>query len=366
MEGNLAGAIPESVERVFLGNPPERWLTALGVAVGVWLSVLLVRALISRRLRALAARTENILDDLVLDLLQKETRTWFIAGVAVFAGTLALQLPPRPELILRKAVILVAGLQALLWGSAAVDYYLRHSPRFLAGGDRATASTYGIISFIAKVFVVVVVLLLTLHNLGINVTALVAGLGVGGVAVALALQNILGDLFASMSIVLDKPFEVGDAIAVDGLAGTVEAVGLKTTRVRSQTGEQLVFSNADLLRSRIRNYKRMTERRMTFTLGVTYDTPRDLLAAIPGMLRASVEAQPGVRFDRAHLLRFGSSAIEFETAYFVLTPDFNRSMDAQQAVHLAVAERFARAGVEFAFPTTTVLLARKGEPPIPA
>ncbi|HEV7226556.1 MAG TPA: mechanosensitive ion channel family protein, partial [Pirellulales bacterium] len=185
-------------------------------------------------------------------------------------------------------------------------------------------------------------------------SALVAGLGVGGIAIALAAQNVLGDLFASLSIVLDRPFILGDFIAVGDFSGAVEHIGLKTTRLRSLSGEQLVFSNADLLQSRIRNYKRMYERRIQFTFGVAYGTSRDQLTAIPGMIREAIAAHEKTRFDRAHFKSFGDSALIFEAVYYVLSPDYNLYMDIQQAINLTLLQGFAAAGIDFAFPTQTI------------
>jgi small-conductance mechanosensitive channel len=203
---------------------------------------------------------------------------------------------------------------------------------------------------------------LALDNLGIEVTALIAGLGIGGIAVALATQNILGDLFASLLIVLDKPFVLGDFIVVGDFVGHVEKIGLKTTRLRSLSGEQLVVSNNDLLQSRLRNFKRMIERRVLFTVGVTYDTPLEKLAAVPGMIREIIESQPDVRFDRSHFKEFGSYSLNFETVYFVLSPEFGRYMDRQQAINLAIYDRFAQNEIKFAYPTQTLFL----EQPTPA
>jgi len=195
----------------------------------------------------------------------------------------------------------------------------------------------------------------------VDVTALVAGLGVGGIAVALAVQNILGDLFASFSIVLDRPFVMGDFIIVGDYMGTVEHVGLKTTRIRSLSGEQLVFSNTDLLGSRIRNYKRMAERRVVFSLGVLYQTSPEQLEKIPQMIREIVEAQTPVRFDRAHFKEYGASSLNFEVVYYILDPDYNRYMDIQQAVNLEIYRRFDEEGIEFAYPTQTLYLRREVE-----
>ena len=210
-----------------------------------------------------------------------------------------------------------------------------------------------------------IVLLLALDNLSIDVTALVTGLGIGGIAVALAAQNILGDLFASLTIVLDKPFLLKDFLIVNEFLGTVEHIGLKTTRLRSLTGEELVFSNADLLNSRIRNYGRMFERRVVFSLGVVYQTPRDKLAKIPDIIRSAIEAQEKTRFDRAHFKDFGAYALNFEAVYYVLVPDYNVYMDTQQAINFYIHEQLEAEGIEFAYPSQTVYVVRE-EPARPA
>jgi small-conductance mechanosensitive channel len=200
------------------------------------------------------------------------------------------------------------------------------------------------------------VALLTLDNLGIDITALVAGLGIGGIAVALAVQNIFGDLFASLSITLDRPFVVGDFLTVGEVLGTVESIGIKSTRLRSLSGEQIVMPNSDLLSSRVRNYGRMLERRVVFATAVTYETPIDLLERIPRLIREIVEAQTDTRFDRSHFAAHGAASLDFETVYYVRSPDYNRYMDIQQAINLAVYRRFAAEGIEFAFPTQTVFV----------
>ncbi|RZA08103.1 MAG: mechanosensitive ion channel family protein [Proteobacteria bacterium] len=210
--------------------------------------------------------------------------------------------------------------------------------------------------FLGNIIVWLGVGLLILDNWGIKISALVAGLGIGGVAVALAVQNILGDLFASLSIVFDKPFVIGDAIRVDGDQGNVEHIGLKTTRVKSLTGEQLIFSNSDLLRSRVRNYKRQDERRVVISIGVLYETPAEKLAAIPQILREYLENEKNVRFERAHLMGFGPSSLNYELVYWVTVPDYNYHMDVQQKFMLRVIERFAAEGIEFAYPTQKLFL----------
>ena len=215
------------------------------------------------------------------------------------------------------------------------------------------------LSFIARLVLWATILLLILDNLGVDITALVAGLGIGGVAIALAVQNILGDLFASLSIVLDKPFVLGDFVIVGDLMGSVENIGIKTTRVRSLSGEQLVFSNNDLLTSRIRNFGRMQERRVVFKLGVTYQTPAEKLEGIPGIIREAIEARDKTRFDRSHFASYGDFSLDFETVYYVLSADYNLYMDIQQAINLAIFRRFADEGIEFAYPTQTLFLEKE-------
>jgi small-conductance mechanosensitive channel len=207
----------------------------------------------------------------------------------------------------------------------------------------------------------IVIFLLALQNFGVNITALITGLGIAGIAVALAVQNILGDVLASLSIVIDKPFVIGDYIVVDTFQGTVEDVGLRTTRLKSLSGEQIIFSNAELLKARIRNYKRMTERRATFTIGLQYDTPADKVERVPGIIHDLITSIPQTRLDRTHFQGFGDSSLNVETVYFVLVPDYNVYMDIQQQINLTLLRRFAAEGIEFAFPTRTVLI--KGELP---
>jgi small-conductance mechanosensitive channel len=268
---------------------------------------------------------------------------------------------------LDKVVALVVLLQAARWATGAVAFYVgRHVEQRRATADAASVWAARMIGFGANVAVWAIILVAVLDNLGFDVTTLVTGLGIGGIAVALAVQSILGDAFAALAIVLDKPFVVGDFITVDNFAGTVEQIGLKTTRLRSLSGEQIIFANAELLKGRIRNYKRLYERRNVFTLDVTSDTPRDVVGRIPGMLREIVEAQRPIRFDRSHFSAYADSALRFETVYYVLDPDYNRHMDIQQAIFLAVLERFEREGIEFAVPTRMVIYKHGDEAPAEA
>lgn len=342
-----------------LDNSLRTWLIAAAVAVTVYAVLFALRLLVLRNLTAVAARTSNELDDIVAQAL-RNTRFFFLLFVSLYAGARVLVLPAPAATALRMVGVVVVFLQAALWGNVVISVWVQRQMTRRLDVDPASATTINALGFISRLALYTLLVLLALANLGIEITPLLAGLGVGGIAVALALQNILGDLFASLSIVLDRPFALGDFIIVGDLMGTVEYIGLKTTRVRSLSGEQLVFANSDLLGARIRNFQRMQERRVVFSLGVTYQTSRAALQAIPQIVREAVEMQPNVRFDRAHFKSYGDFALDFEIVYYVLSQDFNVYMDVQQAINLEIHRRFEDSGIEFAYPTQTLFLSRAG------
>lgn len=340
----------------YLDNTVGEWIVAGVIALVVLATLTIGQRLLTRRLRRLAQATPTAFDDVLAEMVAG-TRRWIIVFAALYAGGRLLALPPVADRLLTSALLVALFVQAALWASGGIATWLAHHLREKRQTDAADVTTMNVLGFVARVGVWAVAALLILDNLGFNITALVASLGIGGVAVALALQNILGDVFASLSIALDKPFAIGDFIVVDGLLGTVERIGIKTTRLRSLSGEQLVFSNADLLRSRIHNYKRMAERRVVFRFGVVYQASSECLERIPGMVRRIVEAQPQTRFDRAHFWNFGDSSLDFEAVYYVLAADYNVYLDIQQAINLALFREFRQAGIEFAYPTRTVHVA---------
>lgn len=335
------------------GFTTQAWGAAAASAVLVVAALGVLRWVLSVRLGRLALSTANRLDDTVVEIVRR-TRMVSFAAVALVVGARVLGAPESVQGVLRNLLIVAAGLQVATWGNVVIAAAIAARSRSTSPGVSPEASTLGVVGLAARGVLYVVLILLVLDNLGINVSALVAGLGIGGVAIALAVQNILGDLFASLSIVLDRPFEVGDFIVVGDHMGAVEHVGLKTTRVRSLSGEQLVFANGDLLGSRIRNFKRMAERRVVFTIGVTYQTSAADLEHTSAMLRDIVTAEPGVRFDRAHFRSCDESALTFEVVYYVLDPDYNRYMDIQQRINLEIVRRFEAQGIDFAYPTRTL------------
>jgi len=343
-------------------NTALDWLVAIAIGCAVWLGLSGLRLFGLSRLRRLAERVRIHGAVLVLRTLEG-TRALVLLVVSAYAAMLWLELPDGVVLVARAVTMLAVLAQVALWLIALTNAWLERFRKQNAAENAAAVTSMSALGFVAKLLIWVAVLLVALENLGVDITALVAGLGIGGIAVALAVQNILGDLFASLTIVIDKPFVEGDFLVLGEHLGSVERVGLKTTRIRSLSGEQLIFSNADLLNSRIRNYGRLAERRVLFGLGVVYQTPREKLERIPRILRECVEAQEQVRFDRAHFKQYGSWSLDFEIVYFVLAPDYNLYMDIQQAINLAIFDRFASEGIEFAFPTQTLVLAGRAEGP---
>ncbi len=344
------------VLQVWRDNGHIQWAIAGGTVLLALLAALGLRSWIGRRYKMLA-QTERIeLLELPLEVASRTSRV-FIGIACLFAGLMLLRMPGELRAHAWTVVKLIGFWQLGVWGTAAVVAWLM-ARRRTAGADRAAIGSLGIIGFVMRLVVWVLILLLALDNLGVDVTALVAGLGVGGIAVALAVQNVLGDLFASLSITLDRPFEIGDFIIVDEYMGSVEQIGVKSTRLRSLGGEQIIMANADLLGSRVRNYGRMNERRVVFSLGVTYETSRTKLKRIPSIIRECIERHEGTRFDRCHFAKYGDFSLTFETVYYVLSPDYNLYMDVQQAAYFDIHEAFEREQIAFAYPTQKLWLTR--------
>lgn len=333
-----------------LGNSLFAWCLALALAIGVAALAVGFRGIVLYRLIRYAEGTATRFDDYLADALKK-TKILLWIPVALFTGSLVLRLPVRVEKLLQYVALAAALLQVALWADQMIRSWLQS---MLSRWEPSKATTMSMLGFVARVLLWSVLFFMALDTFGFDITALIAGLGIGGIAVALAAQTILGDLLASLSIVFDKPFLIGDFIVVDDQMGTIEHIGIKTTRIRSLSGEQVVFSNADLLKSRIRNFKRMYERRVVFKIGIRYETPPPLIERTAQIIKDIVQAQPGTRLDRSHLQSFGEFALIFETVYHVLDPDYNVYMDTHHAIALALIRRFKEEGIEFAYPTQTV------------
>jgi small-conductance mechanosensitive channel len=333
------------VELPLLSSELFQWILAAATAVGVTIALDIIRRLVIKRFERLAQRTSNHIDDIILEVARK-TKWWFLFVVGAGIGISMVDLSPKAALVVGIIFSVLTALQIGLWASTLLEGIIN---RWLARESRVGVSrnTMAAVRLLGRIVIWSVLLLVVLDNAGVNITTLVAGLGIGGVAVALATQNILGDLFSSLSIVLDKPFEVGDFIVVDEFSGTVEHIGLKTTRVRALSGEQLVFSNSNLLSSRIRNYRRMSERRIEFNVAVAYDTEVEKLPVIVDLLKQLISDQD-VRFERAHFTGFGEVGLTFQAVYHMLIPDYNKFMDTQQTIHLGIMSGLEAMEVELA------------------
>lgn len=284
-------------------------------------------------------------------ILIRTANATHILVLAAAAGFLALPLVPGPP-SLRNAIqivfVVAASLQGAIWAREWALALLERHTANRAGADTVLSNAMSIVGWLVNVAIWSFALLIILSNLGVDITALIAGLGIGGIAIGLAAQGIVADLFAALSILFDRPFGKGDFVVIGTLAGEIEEIGLKTTRIRALSGEQIVVANAQLLSRDIHNFRRMSERRTAFRLGVRYETDAAATARIPDELRQIVSAQEGVRFDRAHLVAFGASALEFEIVYFVQSRSYQRAMDVHQAILLQIMSRFASMGISLA------------------
>jgi small-conductance mechanosensitive channel len=346
----------------FLGNELGTWGIALIIFLVTFTVLPLATRFISAQRRRVSARGGHVpfAVDLTALLIERTSRI-FLFGAAVWFASRDLTFPPRLEHWLTVLLVLLFWMQAALWAMTAVRYAIDLRRQRSSGPDTLLKSSMEVILFAAGLVVWGVAFLLALDNLGVEIKPLLAGLGIGGIALALAVQTVLADLLASLSIALDKPFGIGDALTIDDCQGTVEHIGVKSTRLRSISGEQIIMSNADMLKARVRNFGRLFERRALFVLDVHYATPVATLAAIPRTVREIIEATPDTRFDRCHLLRCTDKALQFETVYFVTRADYRAFADAQQSINLRILERFRV--MEVVFIATAPMPVRLEPPP---
>jgi len=345
---------------IFLGNTLQNWAIALLTSIIVLVALSFVQRVLIRRLAAFAKKTTTDIDDIVAKV-GMNTKLPLLAILSFYVGSLALTLPDQVTNWIGTIALIALLAQVALWGDALIACWLACYQEQHLKKDAASVTTIRALGFVIRLGLFAIIMLVALDNIpGVEVTALIGSLGIGGIAVALAVQNILTDLFASLSIALDQPFVIGDSIAIEDYRGTVEHIGLKSTRIRSVSGEQLVLSNNDLLNSRIRNYGRMGERRVAFNIAVACETPYEKLKAIPAMIREIIESQQQTRFVRAYFKEYGDFSLNFEIVYYVLSPDYNLYVEIQQAINLAILQRFTEAGIQLPYPTHIVYV--KGEP----
>ena len=344
---------------IILNNTVKEWVVTISI---ILLSVCLLRVLQSifiKRFAVFAVRTKTTIDDFIISLVRSCVMPSLYLLIIHFSLHY-LALSPGFAKIEGIAVMVGITFFVLKMITLLVGYVFNQALSRQEHNKQREKQSKGIL-LIVQVILWAVGVLFLVDNLGYDITTIIAGLGIGGVAIALAAQTILGDLFSYLVIFFDKPFEIGDFIIIDDKMGTVEYIGIKTTRLRTLSGEQLICSNTDLTNSRVHNYKRMQERRVVFEFGIVYNTPATKLKTIPQMVRRIIESSELTRFDRAHFKSFGDFSLKFEVVFYVLSPDYNIYMDIQEAVNIKLLELFEKERIEFAFPTQTLLVNRQGQ-----
>ncbi|MCF7887941.1 MAG: mechanosensitive ion channel family protein [Candidatus Omnitrophica bacterium] len=347
------------LDKVFFKNSVLDYLISLGIFVGFFLLIKIISLVVIKKIKGLTEKTATLIDDLLINILEKKIVP-FLYLVSLYVAIQYLELPKTLDKVVEILVIFVLTILTILISIRLVDFGFSSYARKVGRTESFQNSLTGILKVI-KFLIWGLGLVFFLDNLGFNIAAVIAGLGVGGVAVALAAQAVLGDLFSYFSIIFDRPFEVGDFIIVGDLLGTIEHVGIKTTRIRSLGGEQLIFSNSDLTNSRVKNYKRMEKRRVVFKLGVTYSTPLAKLKEIPKIIEKAIQDTKDTIFDRAHFFSYADFSLVFEVVYYVNSPDYNKYMDIQQEINFKIKEEFEKRDIDFAFPTQTLHLKKEGE-----
>jgi len=343
-----------NLETEFLNNKASAWLTAFFIFLAVGVVLKIFKVVIIAKLNKISKQTKNELDDLVIRAINSIHWPFYV----LTALYIALKFLDNTSSILEKGIYYI-------FLAATIYYAIRVVQSFIDFGvkkiikkrkDENNVGMVKLLGSLAKIFLWVLAILLLLSNLGYNVNSLLAGLGVGGIAVALAVQSILGDIFSSFSIYFDKPFRVGDFIVLGEDKGTVKKIGIKTTRIQTLQGEELIISNNELTKARIQNFGAMDRRRIIFNIGVVYDTPVDKLKIIPEIIKDIISIQENIEVDRVHFKSFGDFSLNYEIVYFFNSPDYNQYLDVQQAINLAIVNKFAEHDINMAFPTQTVYL----------
>lgn len=342
------------LQKVFFGNRViEYALSAVFFLAGL-IIIKSFQFFLIKHLKRLAEKTTTTLDDFFVGIIQSTILPMAYFGTFYLCVN-TLEMNPLIKQIIDIASMAILTVFAARLATAIISYGIKlyWTKR---GKDVALERSLNGILRVAKMIVWALAIMFLLDNLGFKISAVIAGLGIGGVAVALAAQAVLGDLFSYFAIIFDRPFEIGDFIIIGDYLGTIEYIGIKTTRIRSLGGEQLIFSNTDLTNSRVRNYKRMEKRRVVFKIGTTYQTTLDQVKAIPGIIKSIIENTKDAVYDRSHFFSYGDFSLIFETVFYVLSADYNKYMDVQQGINIAIKEEFEKRGIEFAYPTQTLYL----------
>jgi small-conductance mechanosensitive channel len=343
----------EILTKTYFNNTVKDYLISAGIIFGGILILRLFKQIFLKRMYAWAAKTETNLDDIITRALERFGLP-LLNYLAIYWGVNYLVLSARMQRVVEVATGVVITFFMLRLISTTIQVILQTHVRKQEGGEEKIKQLGGVM-IILNLIIWTVGSLALFDNLGYDVTTIIAGLGIGGIAIALAAQNILGDLFNYFVIFFDRPFEIGDFIVVDDKKGTVEYIGVKTTRLKSLSGEQLILSNSDLTKSRLHNFKRMDRRRILFRFGVVYETKPEHLEEIPVIVKQIIQTQAATTLDRVHFASFGTFSLDYEVVYFVENPEYNIYMDIQQTINLRIYQEFQKRGIEFALPTQTVI-----------
>jgi small-conductance mechanosensitive channel len=337
------------LQQVFWGNTVYSWLFSLGVIVVSVIGIRIFRRVVLKRLKTWSASTSATWDDVLIIGIERLVVPILYVTFFYFALR-TLQLTPKAKQVIHLAYMIALTFFVLRLISAVARRLLmafasHRSTNKQVSGEQSVSG----LMIILNIIIWIIGIIFLIDNLGYNVTTLITGLGIGGIAVALAAQTILGDLFSYFSIFFDKPFEVGDSITIGEQSGTVERIGIKTTRIRTYSGDQLICSNSDLTNSRINNFKRLENRSINFKIHVVYNTPVEVLQKIPDLVKAIIDKQDKVEFSRGHLAAFGDWSLDFEFVYNVLSPDYKVYMDVQHSIYLEIIRTFNEQSIQFAF-----------------
>ncbi len=332
------------------------WIKAvyfLGFVFVLYLLFEFILRRILKKLNEVAKKTETELDDFAVEVLEKLRWPVFLM-ILLGVSYVFLDWGEIYKTGIRYFLLIYMIYEAIQIAIRSVDFF---GDKFIEKKFKGVpAPQVEMVKMVLKIVIWITGILLVLSNLGYNVTSLITGLGIGGIAVALAVQNILGDLFSSFSIYMDKPFRVGDFVVVGDKSGTVKKIGIKTTRMLTLEGDELVIPNQTLVTTAVQNFGRMKRRRVAFTLGVVYGTPMAKLKKIPDLVREIIDEIEGIDFDRAHFKKFGESSLDFEIVYYVNTRDYLTYMNMQENLNLQITRVFENHGLDIAYPTQTIFL----------
>lgn len=338
---------------IIFGNTVKDYLTAFLILVIFVVVFKFIQWLLLKKLARIAKKTKTDIDDTFISII-KSLRPGFYYLVSLFFAVKFLILSDFVERFINRILLIFIIYQSVIAVQILIDYVI--DKKLKTEDDEENRGVFKILGNIAKWGLWVIGALMILSNLGINITSLIAGLGIGGIAIALALQNILTDLFSSFSIYFDKPFQVGDFIIVGKHSGTVEKIGIKTTRIRANQGEEIVISNQELTSARVQNFKKMKERRIVTKFGIIYETPNEKLRKVPEIIESIIKSEKKLRFNRMLFIEFADSALVFELVYYVLSNEYSVYLNLQQEINFKIKERFEKEGINMAYPTQTVYI----------